>query len=94
MLYSITGFMFLLFAAREFSNLAHIIELALVFFLAVDIVVSVKKSLIWIAFYSSVVLLFYNPLSFAVADMPTTIVADICLGFTFFILGQQWKNIL
>jgi len=93
-LYGGTGFVFLLFSVRDFSNLAYIVELALVFCLAVDIVASVKKSLIWIALYSFVVLLFYNPFSFAISDMPTTIVADICLGFTFFILSQQWKNLL
>lgn len=94
MLYGGTGFMFLLFAVRDFSNLALFVELALVFCLVADIVVSVQKRVIWIAFYSLVVLLFYNPLSFAISDMPTTIVADICLGFTFFILSQQWKNVL
>lgn len=94
MLYGGTGFMFLLFAVRDFSNVALFLELALAFCLVANIVISVQKRLIWIAFYSLVVWLFYNPFSFAISDMPTTIVADICLGFTYFILSQQWKNLL
>jgi len=93
MLYGGTGFMFLLFAVRDFSNVALFLELVLAFCLVANIVFSVQKRLIWIAFYSMVVLLFYNPFSFAISDMPTTIVADICLGFTYFILSQQWKNL-
>jgi hypothetical protein len=90
--YALAGVFFLFSSARDVFN--HVSEIEWIMFICIGIgmFLSFYIKALWIAYYHYVLILFYNPLILSQITTKDSLIADIIIGMSFFLIGLHWNR--
>lgn len=92
--YVLTGIYFLIAAARDVFAYGELFEWGMFILLVIGVVISMVIKATWIAFYSYVLILFYNPLILAGISGKNSSIADVCIGISYFLIGLHITKLI
>lgn len=90
--YLAASFLFLTGSIRGLTAAEPIIEWVMFLSLVVSAILSWKVRAVWIAYFSYILLIYYNPHFLIMKNFPNSYIADICIGLVFFILSLRWQK--
>lgn len=89
-----SGMVFILYAMRNIYAFDSLAEWGIFITICIGIVVSLQSRVLWIAFYYYLIALFYNPLVLSKIHARETLIADVLIGFSFFLIGLHWRKFI